>query len=117
MRGERSTLDSPAHAVIGSPPRVWGIRFRHSALLGPYRFTPTCVGNTVDMGHCFPPSKVHPHMRGEYHLATLKDALAVGSPPRAWGILSKDFIRDRETGITPTCVGNTLLWTAPRTRS
>ena len=46
-------------------------------------------------------------MRGEYAAKLAFTGGGDGSPPRAWGILSKDFIRDRETGITPTCVGNT----------
>ena len=60
-----STVTFTAHAV-GSPPRVWGIRFTLHLTTRPSRFTPTCVGNTPPGS---PPPRlrtVHPHVCGEY---------------------------------------------------
>ena len=46
-------------------------------------------------------------MRGEYDILSEDEKRAIGSPPRAWGILSvlRGFVR--KTRFTPTCVGNT----------
>ena len=30
--------------VVGSPPHVWGKRFKHGFKIHPFRITPTCVG-------------------------------------------------------------------------
>ena len=51
------------------------------------RFTPTCVGNTIDYLAFTLTHSVHPHMRGEY------DGSTSG--------------RGRAERFTPTCVGNT----------
>ena len=40
------------------------------AALIPFRFTPTCVGNTVPLAHSLAGPSVHPHVRGEYRSAT-----------------------------------------------
>ncbi len=90
----------------GSPPRAWGIPAGSAGGIGTERFTPTCVGNTIDSIACGCAPTVHPHVRGEYLLALLAKTLqvrftptcvgntpyrypswlCVGSPPRAWGI-------------------------------
>src|SRR6185312_9827958 len=70
---------------LGSPPRAWGSRGAALQRRGRTRFTPTCVGKSVD-----PP------------LLWLFDN---GSPPRAWGS-RHPFVSLRPCGrFTPTCVG------------
>ncbi len=92
----------------GSPPRAWGIlpltgsEFRHT------RFTPTCVGNTLDSQSAFGASPVHPHVRGEYSSTRSWQSATIGSPPRAWGIRQGYARRIQGHRFTPTCVGNTL---------
>ena len=53
----------------------------------PYRFIPTCVGNTeiIPEKQYIPP--VHPHVRGEYIKQLERENTQLGSSPRAWGIL------------------------------
>ncbi len=71
----------------GSPPRVWGIREIHEAHPKDGRFTPTCVENTCRHScrwRCWP---VHPHVCGEYADPGLRYRFAFR--------------------FTPTCVGNT----------
>ena len=60
------TRFAPPEALVGSPPRVWGIRCQAAAAVSPRRFTPTRVGNTANL-----------------RLSARPDH---GSPPRVWGI-------------------------------
>ena len=50
---------------------------------------------------------VHPHVCGEYTTWTEAVQIAIGSPPRVWGILQRDNTALDATRFTPTCVGNT----------
>ena len=96
------------------------------------RFTPTCVGNTPAasgarrFGFGSPPRawgirptlktvhqsrSVHPHVRGEYIGNGTPAKAQCGSPPRAWGIPIRRLPDRRKGRFTPTCVGNTRLWT------
>ena len=128
--GEYKSPVSPSRRFLGSPPRVWGIRFaracrpiycqvhphvcgeygrRQKACHLPHRFTPTCVGNTDRDHHQSTDVKVHPHVCGEY-AAQFRPSFPVGgSPPRVWGIRSLSSRRTRIARFTPTCVGNTFL--------
>ena len=47
--GEYSNRTEFETVACGSPPRVWGIRSTPSAFRRMHRFTPTCVGNTVNI--------------------------------------------------------------------
>ena len=77
------------------------------AALADWRFTPTCVGNTVPSLSLYTTLPVHPHMRGEYPVKDLDELAAFGSPPHAWGILKEQFKLSNAQRFTPTCVGNT----------
>ena len=91
----------------GSPPRAWGILIVASEAMEFSRFTPTCVGNTIDgfeVADCQP---VHPHVRGEYVGRVWRKGDRAGSPPRAWGIHILSGAEETVKRFTPTCVGNT----------
>ena len=64
--GEYNRLIRAIALFVGSPPRVWGIRLRHHSACSSLRFTPTCVGNTSRATFTNRPTKVHPHVCGEY---------------------------------------------------
>ena len=91
----------------GSPPRVWGIQPNPHEPRRHRRITPTCVGNTPCRAPCPSGSEDHPHVCGEYVVPVLGGHGPVGSPPRVWGIPHAVHVEGVETGITPTCVGNT----------
>ena len=55
----------------------------------------------------WPCATVHPHVRGEYCTACLSSGAAVGSSPRAWGILFGADAPGNGHRFIPTCVGNT----------
>ncbi len=51
----------------------------------------------------------HPHLRGEYSEGKEEKHENMGSPPLAWGIRQLQDVYYSAFGITPTCVGNTLV--------
>ena len=69
----------------GSPPRAWGRHQVAVILLVRQRFTPTCVGTTIDTTHLRTSTAVHPHVRGDDDDGWPWNWLMYGSPPRAWG--------------------------------
>src|SRR4030065_159549 len=71
------------------------------------RFTPTCVGNTIQPTFIPSSMPVHPHMRGEYDVFQIAFRRSIGSPPPARGILAASAALDCYVRFTPTCVGNT----------
>ncbi len=92
---------------IGSPPRAWGILFTNCLNRGGNRFTPTCVGNTCALQQSGRNRPVHPHVRGEYAIGKYYETVGFGSPPRAWGIRRRCVAVRSNFRFTPTCVGNT----------
>ena len=87
-----------------------------------FRFTPTCVGNTLKHLKSDPPppgspphawgilsiteqkcplSAVHPHMRGEYDGGWHNGPSIIGSPPHAWGIRSDLPFQCRRVSVHP----------------
>ena len=48
-------------------------------------------------------------MRGEYFLSDSVELIASGLPPHAWGIRKAIPVLLANSGITPTCVGNTAI--------
>src|SRR4030042_1675482 len=86
MRGEYRLNGLALEDSLGSPPHAWGILYFQQYYRVQQRFTPTCVGNTVD-AVLYPSARaVHPHMRGEYRVAYQHRPATDGSPPHAWGI-------------------------------
>gem|GEM_PF-3724043 len=91
----------------GSPPRLWGIRFKAKAFPSVRRFTPTPVGNTYSISAPAARLAVHPHACGEYTLSPACKSASCGSPPRLWGIHCSAFRVRCIKRFTPTPVGNT----------
>ena len=105
--GEYSTVVGLKILILGSPPRVWGIRVYHVRRSDKRRFTPTRVGNT---GHSYcsvSPASVHPHACGEYAARPALVVSIYGSPPRVWGIRVAVCACVLPPRFTPTRVGNT----------
>ena len=100
----------PATAdYCGSPPRVWGIRTTPVIEQNGVRFTPTCVGNTMQTTLRWGYPSVHPHVCGEYAVNDVYKAALIGSPPRVWGIRLVPSRSSTANRFTPTCVGNTSV--------
>ena len=70
-----------------------------------HRFTPTCVGTATTPRCLPPPSRVHPHVRGDGTLTSNLLTWKTGSPPRAWGRHIQGVFGEFIRGFTPTCVG------------
>jgi hypothetical protein len=76
----------PSPSPLGSPPRTWGILDVKIQLGHEVRFTPTHVGNTLQVRLGYREVSVHPHARGEYVPSVDRRLAHFGSPPRTWGI-------------------------------
>ena len=95
-------------SLIGSSPRVWGIRAGHRAAGRPHRFIPTRVGNTAARKMSVSRFAVHPHACGEYVKKHEIRRLGYGSSPRVWGILPFFLHTMVVPRFIPTRVGNTF---------
>ncbi len=133
VRGNTPTCVGKTHAALSpnrafqKPPRAWGRRINLRFCFLECRNTPTCVGKTSSSHPAGADRWKHPHVRGEDRLLSaalpppletphvrgediqLKTAsiAAVETPPRAWGRLAVEVLRDRDDRNTPTCVGKT----------
>ena len=68
------------------------------------------MGNTFKNYVAREMSEDHPHLRGEYRLPARLPGCQAGSPPLAWGIPWDGNGNHNYMGITPTCVGNTVVY-------
>ena len=128
VRGDDNRPVQPRSPPFGSPPRAWGRRSSPTTREAAPRFTPTCVGTTLELttwmindfgspprawgrlessvprkGHFL----VHPHVRGDDFKGLWDSIKKVGSPPRAWGRLHPVNHAGVVERFTPTCVGTT----------
>src|SRR5208283_1315704 len=87
-----------------------GIRWPFGLALAMTRFTPTHVGNTLQVSGVHPFLPVHPHARGEYGRMRSLPQAQPGSPPRTWGIRNHLRIHVGRHRFTPTHVGNTRMF-------
>jgi len=104
-RGEE--LDRPARRsyLRGSPPRAWGGAAWWLGGRAAARITPTGVGRSRSARARDPPHPDHPHGRGEERACLRCHTRCNGSPPRAWGGVSRSGDRWSGARITPTGVG------------
>ena len=93
-------------AWYGSPPRVWGMQVLGGCLHEQFRFTPTCVGNALSATPSRAAFSVHPHVCGECRARRDLHHIALGSPPRVWGMPNDGPRLHGGERFTPTCVGN-----------
>ena len=107
LRGEYTRKDQYLPAYTGSPPLARGIRYLHQRARQEPGITPACAGNTYLSDLPVLASGDHPRLRGEYLKKQIRRHTAMGSPPLARGIRSKQRLRLPTSGITPACAGNT----------
>ena len=107
MRGEHAPSTLNDQVESGSSPHAWGTRPGRRPARHPWRFIPTCVGNTPIDGVLNSLAAVHPHMRGEHTRNPNHYNPSNGSSPHAWG--TRPGLRHFRYVIRfiPTCVGNT----------
>src|SRR5262245_140895 len=109
VRGDNDT-SMPSHKpTAGSPPRARGQPCTRSRNTGVSRFTPACAGTTLSHHHRPWHRSVHPRVRGDNSTVCEAAVLLVGSPPRARGQLTHEFVEPITRRFTPACAGTTLL--------
>ena len=92
----------------GSPPQVWGKRWRAIHQAHVWRFTPTGVGKTAAASAPVSSRQVHPHRCGENSVEERAGYTDIGSPPQVWGKRNLADQFDNLQGFTPTGVGKTV---------
>ncbi len=88
-RGENIGSFVGRGGVRGTPPRAWGKLALGPEVPGALRYTPTGVGKTTASAGAAAAGTVHPHGRGENVEALFYDCFGGGTPPRAWGKLTR----------------------------
>ena len=104
--GLRSAIARAKVMVFGPSPRAWGL-LQYQAAVVQERSIPTCVGTTTSPCRAASVMTVHPHVRGDYDLATGTPSAGDGPSPRAWGLLEVVNDLARLLRSIPTCVGTT----------
>ncbi len=74
------------------------------------RYTPTCVGKTLEDGTELILDTVHPHVCGENEVKVYRKDVKEGTPPRVWG--KRIYVQAPSSSFryTPTCVGKTISY-------
>ncbi len=117
VRGEDQRALAERAFYNGAPPRAWGGRVPALPRPGAHRSTPTCVGRIEGSVHDRLRPTEHPHVRGEDRTHRPRAVRISGVPPRAWGGPPPSTPTTRTRWSTPTCVGRTMRWSRPRSRS
>ena len=100
--------------LFGTPPRLWGQRYRLSRRKAHYRYTPTPVGTTPSLRQACTDVLVHPHACGD-NCRGSAPARAAPVHPHACGDNAR-HVRNHVYGnrYTPTPVGTTNQHTSKR---
>ena len=106
-RGEDTGSGAERAPFLETPPRAWGRLGLGDVAEDMVGNTPTGVGKT-DRRSAHPmPLWKHPHGRGEDREEARLAAIALETPPRAWGRPCQPEQRGHNHGNTPTGVGKT----------
>ena len=93
------------NGLIGTPPRVWGLREGPRGASNLYRYTPTRVGTSDRLKRAHSGITVHPHACGDFGWADFIDMVSGGTPPRVWGLRVEVLAPFGRFRYTPTRVG------------
>ena len=106
MCGEQSPSPSSRPYLSGSPPRVRGTVFSLYADFRPYRITPACAGNRMEINISGRKHQDHPRVCGEQVDKLRQEGALEGSPPRVRGTAHMGSTAQAQDRITPACAGN-----------
>ena len=87
VHGELRQYCDYTKRVFGSSPRAWGTHHTPFQKQHPFRFIPTCMGNSFFSTYYPTKKTVHPHVHGELSVTETFNRVCAGSSPRAWGTL------------------------------
>ena len=106
--GEKNIPQIHISRSTGSPPRVRGKESfeEHGFVIG--GITPACAGKSRATAAQQRAGRDHPRVCGEKLIASKRETLCTGSPPRVRGKAFIAEIRTRAVRITPACAGKRL---------
>ena len=108
-RGEDRFFLNKSFSELETPPRAWGRLNCATISKNMIGNTPTGVGKTGLGVYGSITKRKHPHGRGEDDSSSSNYGQLVETPPRAWGRLTINALREAFQRNTPTGVGKTLL--------
>ena len=103
--GEKSVFPWRSWFTLGSPPRVRGKEHSTNSHQPKHRITPACAGKSRRILEFLRVFRDHPRVCGEKLIASKRETLCTGSPPRVRGKAFIAEIRTRAVRITPACAG------------
>ena len=112
MYGEYRLPTSFTTSVAESPPCVWGVPFCLSGFLSIQRITPMCMGSTISGITPYSAYGNHPHVYGEYQGISSMAVAERESPPCVWGVHGLACVPVAISGITPMCMGSTIIFSS-----
>ncbi len=104
--GELELSVSRSCRVTGSSPRVWGAASPPGCGGAESRFIPTGAGSSRSPSPHRLATSVHPHVRGEQWLPSMRGISRLGSSPRTRGAGSVSWSRRRRGRFIPTYAGS-----------
>ena len=107
IRGEYLACGPTWTTTVGSPPHSRGIPSASAGTTRRLRLTPAFAGNTPQGIQINGSAEAHPRIRGEYDVAKITLAAALGSPPHSRGIQGIIVRSAHKNGLTPAFAGNT----------
>ena len=107
LRGEYRNARRVAVGSLGSPPLARGVQRTQTSYILSKRITPACAGSTLHPWLALGCMWDHPRLRGEYFLDCKPNAIELGSPPLARGVLGTFVTKGALARITPACAGST----------
>ncbi len=116
MRGERSTVTTPASSASGSSPHARGTPQSGVEGARPSRIIPACAGNAPRVTAGRQTWTDHPRMRGERHEKEGRLVAEFGSSPHARGTRYCVYQNGHHARIIPACAGNAGQTPAPKCR-
>ena len=109
--GEKASCQAWRRSGRGSPPRVRGKDGQVRICGHEIGITPACAGKSPLKGRICRYRGDHPRVCGEKLIASKRETLCTGSPPRVRGKEEEGELSARKDRITPACAGK-RLWAA-----
>ena len=106
LRGELLPEISAALPPAGSSPLARGTQRGIHSSPSERRFIPACAGNSKSWLRHIGNSPVHPRLRGELEIMTIRPKPRIGSSPLARGTHERQPQETQSERFIPACAGN-----------
>ncbi len=109
VRGADGFGQRRGYCDVGSSPRAWSRRCRRPLIASVTRFISTCVEQTQELSSRSRATAVHLHVRGADSSPDFENSSPIGSSPRAWSRLEREYPAETKARFISTCVEQTNI--------